>query len=62
MLGIMIKLKDDISGGIYPDGKIRKPLTANDNERLNQAYEVSKRILIEAGAKPSSIFIIRLVL
>ncbi len=56
MLGIMIKVKDDISGGIYPDGKIRKPLTAADNERLSQAYEVCKRILVEAGAKKSSIF------
>ena len=56
MLGIMIKLKDDISGGIYPDGKIRKPLTAGDNERLQEAYEICKRILIEAGAQKSSIF------
>lgn len=56
LLGIMIKVKDDISGGIYPDGKIRKPLTADDNERLNQAYEVCKRILIEAGVERSSIF------
>ena len=56
MLGVMIKLKDDISGGIYPDGKIRKPMTAGDNERLNHAYEVCKKILISAGAKKSSIF------
>ncbi len=56
MLGVMIKLKDDISGGIYPDGKIRKPMTASDTERLNDAYRVCKKILIEAGAKKSSIF------
>jgi len=56
MLGVMIKLKDDVSGGIYPDGKIRKPLTTGDTERLNDAYEVCRRILIEAGAKKSSIF------
>ena len=56
MLGIMIKLKDDISGGVYPDGKLRKPLTAADNERLNDAFEVCRRILIEAGVKESSIF------
>jgi choline dehydrogenase-like flavoprotein len=56
MLGVMIKLKDEISGGIYPDGKIRKPLTAADKERLNDAFEVCRRILIEAGAKKSSIF------
>ena len=56
LLGIMIKLKDDISGGIYPDGKIRKPLTAGDHERLNHAYEVCRKTLLETGASASSIF------
>ena len=56
MLGMMIKLKDDISGGISPDGTIRKPMTAGDHERLNDAYEVCKKILFEAGASKSSIF------
>jgi choline dehydrogenase-like flavoprotein len=56
MMGVMIKLKDDISGGVYPDGKIRKPLTVSDKQRLNDAFEVCRRILIEAGAKKSSIF------
>ena len=35
---------------------IRKPLTADDTARLNDAYEVCRRILIEAGAKKSNIF------
>ena len=56
LLGIMIKLKDDISGGIYPDGKIRKPLTGADNERLRHAYDVCRRILIETGARKETIF------
>jgi choline dehydrogenase-like flavoprotein len=56
LMGVMIKLKDDITGGIYPDGKIRKPLSASDSERQNEAYEICRRILIEAGAKKSSIF------
>jgi choline dehydrogenase-like flavoprotein len=56
MLGMMIKLKDDISGGIYPDGTIRKPMTAADSDRLADAYAVCRKILIEAGAKKSSIF------
>jgi len=56
MLGVMIKLKDDICGGIYPDGKIRKPMTAGDDERLKHAYDLCKKILITAGAKKSSIF------
>jgi choline dehydrogenase-like flavoprotein len=56
LLGIMIKLKDEISGGIYPDGAIRKPLTARDSERLKAAEAVCRRILVEAGAKRSGIF------
>lgn len=56
MLGVMIKLKDDITGGIYPDGKIRKPLSAKDTQKLRDAFEVCRRILIEAGAKKASIF------
>ena len=56
VLGVMIKLKDEISGGVFPNGKISKPLTENDRERLMQAREVCERILIEAGAEPSTIF------
>ncbi len=56
LLGIMIKLKDDISGGIYPDGKIRKPMTAGDDQRLHDAWQVCRQTLVEAGAKKSTIF------
>ena len=56
VLGVMIKLKDDISGGVFPDGKISKPLTANDRSRLAQAEEVCRKVLIAAGADQSSIF------
>lgn len=56
MLGIMIKLKDDTSGGVYPDGKISKPLTTGDEKSLNSANDVCKKILVEAGADKSSIF------
>ncbi len=56
LLGIMIKLKDDISGGIYPDGTIRKPMTAGDDQRLQDAWQVCRRTLVEAGAKKSTIF------
>jgi hypothetical protein len=56
ILGVMIKLKDDITGGVFRDGKIRKPLTENDNWRLNLAEEVCREILVEAGADSESIF------
>jgi choline dehydrogenase-like flavoprotein len=55
-LGVMIKLKDDISGGVYPNGKISKPMTDHDRPRMRAAEEVCQRILIEAGARPDTIF------
>jgi len=56
ILGVMIKLKDEVSGGVFPDGKISKPLTDNDRPRLKMAEDVCHKILIESGAKPDTIF------
>jgi len=55
-LGVMIKLKDDISGGVFSNGKISKPMTDHDRPRMRAAEEVCKRILIEAGARSDTIF------
>ena len=55
-LGVMIKLKDEVSGGVFPDGKISKPMTENDRPRMAAAEKVCRDILLEAGAKPDSIF------
>lgn len=55
-LGVMIKLKDDISGGVFPNGKISKPMTEHDRPRMRAAEEVCHRILIEAGTRPETIF------
>jgi len=56
ILGVMIKLKDQVSGGVFPDGKISKPLTTDDSERLKLAEGVCHKILIQAGARPDTIF------
>jgi choline dehydrogenase-like flavoprotein len=56
VLGVMIKLKDEVSGGVFADGTISKPLTEGDRGRLARAEEVSRRILIRAGAEADSIF------
>jgi hypothetical protein len=56
ILGVMIKLKDEISGGVFPGGKISKPLTAHDRPRLKEAEQVCRSILVEAGAKVDNIF------
>lgn len=55
-LGVMIKLKDSVSGGVFPNGKISKPFVGDDRERQKSAEEVCRRILKEAGADPSSLF------
>ncbi len=55
-LGVMIKLKDQISGGVFADGTISKTLTDDDRERLSSARQVCERILLEAGADRSTVF------
>jgi choline dehydrogenase-like flavoprotein len=55
-LGVMIKLKDSVSGGVFADGKISKPFVGNDRERQCDAEEVCRKILKEAGADPSNLF------
>jgi choline dehydrogenase-like flavoprotein len=52
----MIKIKDDVSGGITMEGEISKPMTAQDRFKQNHAAIVCRRILLEAGADPDSIF------
>ncbi len=57
MLGVMIKLKDDVSGGVFANGTISKPLTDQERMRLAAAQRVCERILLEAGANRDTIFV-----
>jgi choline dehydrogenase-like flavoprotein len=54
--GVMIKLKDEISGEVDTRGRISKGLTAADHGRLSQAERVATRILERAGCDPKTIF------
>ncbi len=54
-LGVMIKLKDEISGEVDARG-ISKGLTAADRERLSRAESVAGDILRRAGCRPDTIF------
>jgi choline dehydrogenase-like flavoprotein len=56
-LGVMIKIKDDLSGGITLDGEISKPMSERDQFRMNHGAIVAHQILVRAGADPGSIFI-----
>jgi choline dehydrogenase-like flavoprotein len=55
LLGVMIKLTDEISGGIDGRGRISKGLTERDRSRLRRAEAVAGEILLEAGAAGGSI-------
>lgn len=55
-LGVMIKLKDEISGGVDADGRISKGLTDRDRRRLARAEAVAGNILRQAGCDPDTIF------
>jgi choline dehydrogenase-like flavoprotein len=54
-LGVMIKLRDELSGGVGPR-TISKPLGPRDRERLAHARDGAGRVLREAGCDPASIF------
>ncbi len=55
-LGVMIKLKDSVSGGVFANDKISKPMIGDDRDRQHDAEMLCHRILIEAGADKGSIF------
>ena len=54
-LGVMIKLKDQISGQVDQHGRISKGMTTQDQVRQARAEAVAKKILLRAGCDPESI-------
>jgi choline dehydrogenase-like flavoprotein len=54
-LGVMIKLRDEISGGIDARGRVSKGLSGSDAARLDAAEAVAKRILLAAGCREESL-------
>jgi choline dehydrogenase-like flavoprotein len=48
-LGVMIKLRDEISGSIDGRGRVSKGLTRDDAGRLDRAEAVARGILVAAG-------------
>jgi choline dehydrogenase-like flavoprotein len=52
-LGVMIKLKDELSGSFDAGGRISKGLTDSDRQRLERAEVVARDILKRAGCHPA---------
>ncbi len=58
-IGLFVKLSDEPFGQIYANEKTNKPFTALDHKRVNKGTEISKEIMIKAGADPSSFSILK---
>lgn len=56
LLGLMAKTADDAVGTVDENGVIHKPLTKDDQTRLDKGKQLSSEILVQAGANPKSIF------
>jgi choline dehydrogenase-like flavoprotein len=56
-LGVMVKLKDDTTGEVVSERDISKPFTEADQTRLDCATDVARRILVQGGADPGSLFV-----
>jgi choline dehydrogenase-like flavoprotein len=54
-LGVMIKLKDEVSGRVDKRGRISKGMTPQDQKRQKRAEAVAQAILLRAGCDPGSI-------
>jgi choline dehydrogenase-like flavoprotein len=54
-LGVMIKVRDEVSGEVRPDGGLAKGLTRGERTRLEAAEEQAHRILLEAGCRKDTL-------
>ncbi|MEX0890984.1 MAG: GMC family oxidoreductase N-terminal domain-containing protein [Gemmatimonadota bacterium] len=54
-LGVMIKVRDEVSGEVRPDGGLAKGLTRGERARLEAAEEQARRILLEAGCRKDTL-------
>lgn len=55
-IAMMTKIRDERTGEVRRDGTVHKVLTARDRNKLEEAYQINREILIAAGAKAETIF------
>lgn len=56
VVGMMIKIKDELSGHVNVEGDVSKPMTASDRKKLDLGSVISRRILTEAGCDPNHLY------
>lgn len=55
MIGVLVKIKDELGGSVDEDGNVSKKLTAADLEKIEMGAGIAEEVLIEAGCDPASI-------
>ena len=55
LLGIMVKTADSLTGEVFPDGSVSKPVTPEDQARFDEGAAIAAEILVKAGVDPKSI-------
>jgi choline dehydrogenase-like flavoprotein len=56
VVGMMIKIKDELSGWVNVEGDVDKPFTRNDRRKLDLGSVISRRILIKSGCDPNNLY------
>jgi hypothetical protein len=57
LIGILVKVKDELSGEVHRDGTVSKALGEPEHDRLNKGIVVAKNILRALECKPQSIVV-----
>ena len=57
MMGIMVKITDESEGNVDKHGKVSKPVTASDREKLDAGIEISKELLLRSGVKKETLVV-----
>jgi choline dehydrogenase-like flavoprotein len=55
MVGILVKVKDELDGWVDDRGRVSKALTSADLQKLDMGKDVASRILIEMGCRPDDL-------
>ncbi|HUN56327.1 MAG TPA: FAD-dependent oxidoreductase [Smithella sp.] len=57
--GIMVKIRDEISGEIFQGTSFSKPVTPKDQKKLDKGVSIITKVLKKAGAKEESIVVLK---
>lgn len=55
MIGILVKIKDELGGHVDENGNVSKQLTGADLEKIEMGAEIAEKVLLEAGCDKKTI-------